>query len=223
MRTGPALGTGIYTYAEAARLLRVSVAKVRGWAEGYVRHINGEQRRSQPVLQREVHRYKLLTFFDLIELFFVREFTNAGVKLSETRAAAEYLSQQLNTPYPFACCKLDTDGVQLLQEAGDAYINVAHQQRVFEFVKLFFKDIDFDDDCQAKAWWPLGRDKFIVIDPKRAFGAPIDVRSGVRTEIIYSTYKAEGDVQAVADWYEIKPDVVEAAIEFEEQRCQKAA
>ncbi|MDO8588434.1 MAG: hypothetical protein Q7T82_15510 [Armatimonadota bacterium] len=213
----PGLGSGIYTHAEAARLLRVSTAKARNWAEGYTYQIDGRERTKAPVLQRRAGQPGLLTFHDLIELFFVREFRNAGVSLQDIRGAAKLLSEKWDTPYPFACRKLDTDGVQILMAAGEHYENVARQQNVFRFAEDFFKNIDFSDDCLAEKWWPMGRDKLVVIDPHRSFGTPIDLKSGVRTEILYAAYQAEDrDVEAVANWYEIPPEQVKAAVEFEE-------
>jgi len=217
----PGLGTGIYTYREAARLLRVSSAKVRSWAEGYVYALNGREREKAPVLQRRVWVPGLLTFRDLIELFFVREFRKAGVSLQDIRDAARLLANRWDTPYPFAHDKLNTDGRQILLEAGEHYENVANQQQVFQFAADFFKNIDFRDEI-AESWWPLGRDKLIVVDPHRSFGAPVELRSGVRTDVIFATYRAEQDFQAVAEWYDILPEAVTAAVEFEEQWSKAA-
>jgi uncharacterized protein (DUF433 family) len=222
-RKKPGLGSGIYTYYEAARLLKVDAANVSRWAKGYTYKLNGEIRRKEAILQ-EPPRDGLLTFYDLIELFFVREFRQAGVKLQDIRDTAKYLSDQWQTPYPFACNKLQTDGQQILLDAGDHYFNVARQQAVFRFAEDFFKNIEFNvETCLPLEWWPIGRDKLIVIDPKRSFGTPIDVKTGVRTDILYAAYKAEnGDIEAVADWYEVTKDAVEAAVEFEEQWLKAA-
>lgn len=211
----PGFGSGIYTYHEAARLLNVHPTQVRRWAEGYVYTFKGRERTKKPVLQRVKTAEGLLTFNDLIELFFVRELSGAGVNMEDIRATSELLSRELDTPYPFACEKVFTDGVQILREAGGDYENVAARQMVFQFIREFFKDIEFDDDCRALRWYPLGTAKPIVLDPQRSFGTPIDLTTGVRTDVLYLTYKAQKDVDAVADWYEVSPEAVEAAIEFE--------
>lgn len=222
-KTKPGLGSGIYTYHEAARLLHVDTANVRRWAEGYTYKLNGEIRRKEAILQGPPGD-GLLTFYDLIELFFVREFRNAGVKLQDIRDTAKYLADRWQTPYPYACNKLQTDGQQILLDAGDHYENVARKQCVFRFAEDFFKNIEFDaETCLAQEWWPIGRNKLIVIDPKRSFGTPIDVKTGVRTDILYAAYKAEnGDIKAVVDWYEVTEETVEAAVEFEEEWLKAA-
>ena len=212
----------MYSYSEAAHLLRVSKSKVRAWAEGYVYNRSGKHVRQAPVLQGQRPYSDMLTFQDLIELMIVSQLREAGVKLQEIRDAAQLLAEDLDTPYPFANQRLYTDGVQILREHGKGYQNVAKQQQVFEFVEEFFKNIKFKDDI-AVAWTPMGPDVPVLVDPHRSFGAPIETARGVRTDIIHSTYRAEGDMSSVAEWYDIPLASVEAAVRFEEQWQQKAA
>jgi uncharacterized protein (DUF433 family) len=174
------------------------------------------------VLDRTAADPGLLTFYDLIELAFVREFIGAKVKLSEIVLAARKLREEWGTPYPFALNRIETDGQQLLLTAGDAYRNVARCQQVFAFAQEFFADIDVDERGLAAEWWPMGRGHLVVINPKRSFGAPIDIRSGVRTDTLYRAYLAEQDYEAVSDWYDVAPDAVRDAVAFEEQWLRAA-
>jgi uncharacterized protein (DUF433 family) len=217
----PGLGTGIYTISDAARLLQVSTQKLKGWSEGYVYRRNGEIRKSGPVIDREGARRGLLTFYDLIELFFVREFRSASVDLPQIREVAAKLRYEWHTPYPFATNKIVELQRQLI--ARDDMHTVLGQQKLFAFAEQFFADLDFDEEGLARAWHPLGPDKLVVVDPDRSFGAPIDIRSGARTEILFRQFKAEGSAQAVADWYEVHLESVEQAIEFEERWQKKTA
>lgn len=212
----PGLGTGIYTISEAAHLLQVSKRKVVGWAERYVHSREGPVRVSPPVLDREGAEPGLLTFHDLIELVFVREFRKAGVDLPQIRAAAALLREEWNTPYPFATQKV-VDLERKLVNREDMKTIIGRQQ-VFEFGRKFFNDVDFDRFGLAEKWHPLGKGKLIILDPHRSFGAPIELRSGIRTDVLYRQYLAEGgDVQAVADWYEVPTEAVKQAVEFEEK------
>jgi DNA-binding transcriptional MerR regulator/uncharacterized protein (DUF433 family) len=217
----PALGTGIYTVAEAARLLQVSPQKLARWAEGYVFERYGELRRSGPVIDRGGAAPGLFTFYDLVELFFVREFRKAKVDLPLIRKAAQVLRDEWQTPYPFALKKIAELDRKLIHK--EQLRTILGKQAVFEFGRGFFKDFDFDEQGLAAAWHPLTKGKLIVLDPKRSFGAPIDVRSGVRTDVLYRLYKAEdGDIEAVAGWYEVEPEAVAQAVEFEEKWRQSA-
>lgn len=216
----PSLGTGIYTVAEAARLLKVSPRKVAGWAKQYVNHRDGEIRVSPPILDRTGNESGLITFHDLVELFFVREFRNAGVSLPHIRGVARILRESWGTPYPFAEQRLAELGRRLVDREDMKVI--MDKQQVFQFAQDFFQDFDFDATGLAKTWSPLGKEKLIVLDPHRSFGAPIDIRSGVRTDVLYGAYQAEGNVEAVAQWYEVAREAVDQAIEFE-VRWRKAA
>ena len=217
----PALGTGIYTILDAARLLQVSTRKVAGWAEGYINTRNGQTRVSGPILERVEADPGLLTFYDLIELFFVREFRKRDVDLPQIREAANILRHDWHTAYPFAQNKIvDLEGKLVNREQLQTVLG---KQGLFDFAHEFFKDLDFDSKGQAALWHPLGPQKLIIVDPHRSFGAPIDIRSGIRTDVLFRQYKAEGDMQSVADWYEVPLEAVEQAVEFEEQWQKKAA
>lgn len=219
----PSLGTGIYTIPEAARLLGTTPRRLKGWAEGYRHHRGDVVRTSEPILDRSKTEAGLVTFAELIELFFVREFINAGVKLPRVRVVHSHLRREWGTPFPFAFGKLYTDGRTLLMAAGDDFLDVIKQQKVFVFAREFFKDVDFDQAQLAARWWPLGHGRLVVLDPQRAFGSPIEVRSGIRTEVLFNAFQAENaDAKAVAEWYEIDEQAVLDAVAFED-KWRKAA
>lgn len=223
----PDLGTGVYSYVEAARILQVSDAEVRRWAQGYCAVRQGQEIRKEPVLRADTGQPGVITFPDLVELRFVKWFREQGVRLPKIVAAAERLSEELQTPYPFACKRLElqTDGSQILDLFGDQRRDPATQQMVFEFVSQFFRDIDFDPEtCLPDRWYPMGRQSKVVIDRHHAFGAPSIVGRNVRTDILYATYKAEnGDADLVAEWYDVPKEAVLAAVDFEERWQRKAA
>jgi len=60
-----------------------------------------------------------------------------------------------------------------------------------------------------------GRGQLVVLDRARAFGAPIDVLSGIRTDILNNAFQAQPDADAVADWIEVPAERVCYAIESE--------
>ncbi len=62
----------------------------------------------------------------------------------------------------------------------------------------------------------MGRDSSVVLDPKRNFGQPIACASGVPTQILVASRKANGSVKAAAQWYEVPPDEINDAEAFED-------
>ncbi len=217
------LGTGIYTIGEAARLLHAHANSVRRWAEGYSYCVPTGVRCSAPVLDRSDSEPGLLTFRELIELHFVKAFRSVGVDLPLIRSAAARLREEWSTPFPFAVDRLRTDGRRLLLDAGGQYRDLASHQHVFEFADAFFRNLDLDEELLAVRWWPMGKGRLVVLDPSRSFGVPIEVRSGVATDVAYRAYRAEGSVAAVVDWYEMTEQGVTDAVEFEAEWLKKAA
>lgn len=207
------LGKGIYGLTEAARLLRRPAARVRRWANGYTYTRTYDKARRPPVLQTERVDQAAITFEELIELFFVREYASAGIPVTHIRATAEALAKQYG-PHPFAKERLLTDGKRLLQVAEHGFIAPATCQLIADFAEDFVKEIAFEEDF-ARLWHPKEGENLIVVDPTRAFGEPIIEESGTPTRTVFKTFLVEQDFERVADYYDLTPLLVKKAIEFE--------
>ena len=72
------------------------------------------------------------------------------------------------------------------------------------------------EDKDQPQWWSPMPGRRVAVHPARAFGAPIDLPSNLRTRILYGGYKAEGSIETVAEWYRVAPEGVADAVEFEE-------
>ena len=81
-------------------------------------------------------------------------------------------------------------------------------------VKSFFKKLDFDNELLAARYWPLGKEKNIVIDPKRKFGHPVVNNSNIYPETLYNLYKGGESIEFISSIYEITTNKVEDAIEY---------
>ncbi|MDY6861841.1 MAG: DUF433 domain-containing protein, partial [Thermodesulfobacteriota bacterium] len=84
--------------------------------------------------------------------------------------------------------------------------------------------IEFDNVSGiAEKWFPLGRQKHVVIDPRIAFGSPSIINRGIKTANIYDLYVAENNnLGRVCSWLEIEENEVLSAVGFEEQLMQAA-
>jgi uncharacterized protein (DUF433 family) len=81
-------------------------------------------------------------------------------------------------------------------------------------VKPFFRKLDYINDI-ASAFWPLGKDRAVVINPSISFGRAIEKASGVPTETLYLAYKAGDILETIAEWFEAPQSGVQDAIEYE--------
>jgi uncharacterized protein (DUF433 family) len=78
------------------------------------------------------------------------------------------------------------------------------------------KGLHYANTDQPQWWKPLGDDRSVVVHPARAFGAPVALPSGIRTRVLYGSYRAEQSHEVVARWYDVTVEAVKDAVEFEE-------
>jgi uncharacterized protein (DUF433 family) len=227
------LGVGIYTRAEAARLIGVTQTRLRRWVGGYTywyRHQSVESRRRRPAVVQSklpvLGGSVALSFVELMELRVVKALVDRGISLQHVRAAATLAARQFDTSYPFAARRVFTDGqrvfatlardpsvaemIELSRDAMDQII----AGRVFE---PFLDDVDFDAvTTLAERWWPLGRSVPVVLDPRIAFGAPVVAGTRIRTNIV-AGMASRTTPDETARVYRVSVESVQAAVRFEQQ------
>ncbi len=223
------LNTGLYTVTEAARLTRVSVGKIRRWLKGYNFKVGESVHHSDAVWQGELEPIEnklALSFRDLLELRFVDAFIRAGVSWRTMRGAHAKAQDELKTTHPFCSNRIATDGKNILlrqgeEDSDEALVNLVTNQREFSrIVQSFLKELEFSG--KDIIWWPLGKERQIVLDPKRNFGQPSVARSGVPAQIIARSVKANVSEEMVASWYEVQSEEVRDAVEWEASLAKAA-
>ena len=114
----------------------------------------------------------------------------------------------------------------LVQETGaESLLDLVKSQYAFKSVvePFLFEGLEFAAlGIEPVRWWPLGMDRRVVLDPERSFGQPIVDPESVPTSVLARAFKAEGSIQAVADWYKVDPRAVEDAVEFEHKLARAA-
>ncbi len=224
-----ALTTPRYTAAEAGRLTGFRPERVRRWLRGYAYHYpvsDGGPKtlvHQQPVIQRDGVEYdRYASFLELIDLIFVRSFLDHGLSLQKIRAALAE-SEKIIGGHHFAQQVYFTDGHKIYlkldarKEENLLELMSGGQWVISEVIRKEATQIDFDDDTGfAEKWYPEGRDKGIVLDPKINFGAPTIVGKGIRTSNIYDLFVAEsGNTEQVSNWMNLEKSEVKAAVDFE--------
>jgi uncharacterized protein (DUF433 family) len=223
------LNTGLYTVSEAARLTRIPAGKIRRWIRGYTFRKGESVRHSDAVWQTEIKRLDnkaALSFRDLLELRFVDAFIKAGVSWVTMRRAHTKAQEELKTTHPFCSKRIATDGKNILlkqaeEDSDEALINLVTDQREFSrIVHDFLKELEFSGD--EIVWWPLGKNRQIIVDPRRNFGQPTVAKSGVPVQILARSVRANSSEELVARWYEVQRDEIRDAVEFEESLAKAA-
>ena len=217
------LGVGIYTVPEAACLTEVSTSRIRRWLKGYAFRTKSGRGQSPPVWKSQIESVEgtlALGFLDLMEIRVVEEFLKLGVTWKTIREAAVRGREIYRTTHPFCTQPFKTDGRSLFsyvqEKAGEPILaDIVKNQRVFNrILEPFLCDVEYVDQTIAR-WWPMGQRRHVVLDPHRCFGKPIVAREGVPTQVLAQAFAVEQSIPAVARWYELSPQSVRSAVEFE--------
>lgn len=221
-----AVGAGVYTLPDTARILRLPNEKVRRWASGYWK-MNNERMRShaEPIVNRGVWgegKSRALNFFALIEIFTFMALRELGIPLQKIRNAREELIRRFETFYPFANHELLCDGKQIFVsiEGKNApilmYLGKKGQTALKDIVEPFCHKLDFCSETKlAERFWPLGKERFVVVDPHHGFGRPTISGTNITSEAIVGMVKAGESMEQIADMYQIDMKAVEDAADFE--------
>lgn len=219
---------GIYSVQDAARLTGVPPRQIRGWLQGYA------QRKGKapagPVLRRQ-HELRAgelaLGFLDLLEVAFLGRLVRAAEAQGRApswkaiRTAAETARRVLNTEHPFAVRRIHTDGKRIFAEAQQAtgdralYDLVGDNFAIYDVVvDSFVASVEYEEDTPRR-WTPDSRFDRIVVDPRRAFGRPVEATSGAPAEALFDAWRAEkGNAAKVAAFYGTDAAGVQQAVRF---------
>lgn len=238
-RTVKLLGVGIYSRADAARLLDLAPARVTSWVRGYRYAWGPKERRrrgEQPaVIKTDIPTIEgsvSVSFLELVELFVVKQFRDKGIPLQTVRVAWNHAARTFETLHPFADRRVFTDGGRIFMalredDLAPDVLEVSDRRMPFQIIagpifRHSFKEIEFDEHTDlARRWWPQGRQLPIVLDPAIAFGAPVVLGTRVPTAII-ARYAETRATKVVAEAFELPSEQVKAAVEFESRLARAA-
>lgn len=206
------LGQGLYSVAEAARILSrqhagLSGPKVRRWLDSALtfrrRHTSDG--------------HDVVTFHDLVSLELVARFRERGTSLQKVHTFEQRLAARYpDLDRPFAYEVFYTDGAGLWAGLGGAdpeeMVGKREGHWVWRDALLTFADeISYDPTSHASARWTPA--PHIELDPRRQFGRP--VVAGTRTPVDTVVRAAQaGTVDQIAGWYGLTVPEVEAALAY---------
>ncbi|RUX23046.1 hypothetical protein EOA13_34840 [Mesorhizobium sp. M7A.F.Ca.US.011.01.1.1] len=217
------IGVGVYTPAEAGRLLHIRPAKIARWLRGH----NIKDQKYASLWSPEVDlgdERVFLGFRDLMEVRVADAFIRAGVSAMRVRAAIHLARDIIGQDRPLSTNRFRTDGREIFVtvietgedgEERERLLNLFRRQYEFKgIIEPILKTVDFGDDGNPLLWWPGGRRLNVVVDPSRSFGQPIDAASSVPTAILAAAARQEGIIGA-ARAYLVPEASVRRSIEFE--------
>jgi hypothetical protein len=227
MTTTELFGVGLYTPAEAARLLSIPAARLSRWLRGH--RTSGKTYEPLWSPQVDLGDGSLhLGFRDLIEARTANEFIKAGLSAQAVRRAIVLARDLTKDGWPLSTTRFRTDGRSIFFEEIQAdgqhrMIDLLRGQYAFaKIMERSLRNVDFDG-IRPSQWWIESKRGGIVIDPARSFGQPVDDESGVPTAVLAQAFSTWGDARRVARDWDIAEASVARAVDFELGRTKLAA
>jgi uncharacterized protein (DUF433 family) len=212
----PKIGDGIFSAKDIAMILDLDYPKVKRWMLEY--WDNNLKKDFNYTFGEKTN--KAINFYSLVEFFTFFKLRDAKVGASTIRKLHEELSDTLNSPYPFAIA----NDLFVEKKKNKTFVFVKHLNNLFkvdgkkqlylDFIESFLQKIEFGDNNMAIQFYPLGKNKSVVVDPKRQFGRPIIIGTNIRTETIYDLHLGGETIANICKLYELTTANVEDAIHF---------
>lgn len=213
-RTAPA-----YSFAEAAKYLRLPLATLRHWSLGL-----GQ---APPVFRLDDPARQFLSFLNVVEAHILAGIRRKhGVGLREIRRALEYVEQKRGINRPLIDQSFQTDGRFLFIQRLEELINASRGgQLAMPDLLPQLDRIDRDPAGLPVKLYPFTRPldvsrlaanpKLVVMNPLVSFGRP--AVGGVSTHTIWSRFEAGDSPAHLAEDYGLPVEGIEEAI-----RCEAA-
>jgi len=213
----PKIGEGIFLVKDVATILNLDYDKVRRWILGYwdghlaegLNYTFGEK------------KGKAINFYSLIEFYTFFKLREKGIGAAKIKALHKSLSERLNTPYPFAQAKdfyiEDREYKKFVfMEIDNGFWKYDKRDKIYlSFINdNFLEKIQFDDNNLAIKFFPIGRDKNVVVDPPRQFGQPIVLGTNIKVETLYNLHKGGESDENICTLYNLSEDKVKDALSF---------
>ena len=207
----------IYSYAEADRIAGVRPRTASRWIREYALLSEGAHSASD-----DAEAEPGASFFDLIEVAAIGRLRAAGWSFKAIHVAVESCQRMSGLSRPLVTEQFSRDGRAFFTACHESLDQAGIGPRKceaawFEVLLPFLKSVTYEHDY-ARRWWPIGRDRRVVVDPDYGFGLPVVEGSGVRTEIVYEQVRALESQERIASSFNISPEDVEHAIQFEASR-----
>lgn len=208
-----------YTFADAAKYLRLPAPTLRSWSVGTGRTV--------PVFTMDDPDKQFLSFMNLIEAHILAGIRRKhGIGLPQVRRALDYVQQRCGVNRPLIDQSFQTDGRFLFIEQLERLINASKGgQMAMPDLLPQLNRIDRDPQGLPLKLYPFTRasdshssandPKIVVMNPRVSFGCPSV--GGIATSTIWNRFRAGDSPSELSRDYGLPPEAIEEAI-----RCEAA-
>lgn len=209
------LGSGIYSIPDISFILNLPQNKVRRWLNEFWDDRLAKKYKTK--YSWGEGRDKATNFYTLIEFYVFYHLRELNVSTKKIFDAHEEMADCIKTPYPFASAKLLSDGRDILYTLNDGTTVNANNKRqivIIDLIREFYSKIEFSSNDIAEKFWPLGKDKKIVVDPHHQFGQPVIDDTNILAETIYDMYTAGEPISFLSHLYKLSTKEIKDAVEL---------
>ena len=210
----------MYSFTEAARVLRVPASTLRNWTKG-VDYANGS--RFEPVMPIEQDA-RAITFNNLIEAYVLSSIRrDYNVPLPVVRESLKFVESEMKVERPLLRQDFLTDGARLFVERWGEIVEASKQSQLAmkELFKGSIKRIDRDERGFAWRLYPwlrsLNEPEIIELDPKRSFGRAVVKGTGIAMDVLISRHRAGDTINRLAKDYSLEQSKVKAVVSWDAQ------
>ncbi|WP_442846678.1 DUF433 domain-containing protein [Leeuwenhoekiella sp. H156] len=212
------IGNGFYTISDIAGILSIPRTKVsylvRKYWNGKIKNYRNHN------FIYDIDGALSVNFQTLIELKVFYTLKEFGISYQKVFEVHKFLSEEINTNYPFAHSTLYASGSDILFEYRDKTLikaDSAKQLAIRDIIEPFSQKIEYNSKKIAKAFYPLGKKHNVIVDPVHQFGEPTIKGTNILTSTIYQMYKDGDTIDLISEIYQIDNLSIKDAIEFHEK------
>lgn len=209
----PNIGEGIYTVSDMSRIFRLTDnRRVRYLFNNY---IQGKLEATSNYRFFFGDKKKFVNFETLIHLYVFLELNKRGISYKEILEAYDSLAESLKTPYPFTKVILSTQGKSIIAGIGDSIFTADKKKQGYlkEIIVPLAKKVEYTDN-EITRFFPLGKNKTIVVDPQIQMGSPVVDGTRINTKVIYQLHEAGETHTVISRMFNLSTRQIKDAIEF---------
>ncbi len=213
-----------YSIGDAARYLRIPRSTIRSWTVGQSYSVKDGSNFFRPLIDIPKNKPYLLSFTNLVEVHILRAIRqHHKIQLNKIREALDFLDEKFQVPHPLAKEVFRTNGVDLFIERYGELIDASNggKRDLKAALNAHLERIEPDDSGLAIRLYPFTRSheaenpRFVVIDPRIAFGRLTIAGTGIPTDILKERYWAGDSIEDLAEDYDCDRLLIEEAIRCE--------
>ena len=208
----------LYTISEAAHLAKTTTATIKRWmfgADGFKPLFDGDV--------AEMDDSSMVSFIQLVEIVVAKGFRDKGrVTISAVRRAYEHTKRHLGVEYPFASLNLEPLAGHIIlrmrnedPDEGIPAIDSPGLRTIPGLTIEVLENLDYEMEL-ARRWWPLGKDRPIVIDPRVSAGVPTIPERRVTIKNIRKRWLAGQTMKFISADLALEESTVEQVLRYGE-------